>query len=166
MLNSLLERLLNNLQETHKVYTRLLEVAERKQNHILNHETENLKADLKVEEGLAGAGTGLNAEREEMHGRCRAMLNLREGGNTLEELCRFLPHQWRQRFLVERQDLRKTLERLHSVNRMNVALVNHSLELMEGLLSALFDAEPVCAYGPDGIRTRADWARRALDARV
>ena len=64
MLNSLLERLLNNLQETHKVYTRLLEVAERKQNHILNHETENLKADLKVEEGLAGAGTGLNAERE------------------------------------------------------------------------------------------------------
>ena len=77
-----------------------------------------------------------------------------------------MPRVWHERFQKERLALRRTLEKLHEVNRVNVMLVNNSLEMMEGLLSAIFNTESTAAYGRNGIRARPELVRGSLDARA
>lgn len=166
MTQDVLPRFFATLQATTRVYARLLEVAETKQQHIMANDIERLREDLRLEEQLAGEGAALDAQREALHTRCRAALNVGEGGETLHDLCAAMPAPWKERFQAERQKLRETLERLHAANRLNVTLVNNSLDLMKGLLSALFGAEPVAAYGRTGVRTGVDISGRALNARA
>jgi len=162
-----LQRMLANLQASHKVYQRLLSLARLKQAHIMNNELESLREDLKLEEQLAGRGADLNAEREEIHSKCRTVLNLGPDAETLEDLCDGMPPEWNYRFASIRKEMRSTLEELHRVNRMNALLVNNCLEFMEGLLAALFDAEPTAAYGPRGNSRRiAELPLRTLDAQA
>jgi len=161
-----LRRLLANLHATRRVYADLLRAAQRKQNHILASDIRELRRDLEAEERLAGEGARLNAEREQLHRLCCRSLGLGQEVRTLEGLCRFLPQQWRERFQAQRRDLLDIQRRLQDVNRMNVALVNNCLELMEGLLAALFDVEPVSAYGPRGVRRKAELPARSLDTRA
>lgn len=164
MAPDVLPRFFAHLQATGRVYARLLEVAEQKQKHILQNDIEQLREDLRQEEQLANEGATLDAQRDTLHARCRAQLNVTEGGATLHDLCAHMPAPWKERFQAERQALRETLERLHEANRLNVALVNNSLDLMKGLLSALFDAEPTAAYERNGLRTGMDVSGRALNA--
>jgi len=164
MPHDVLERLLANLLETHGVYKRLLGIAEQKQEHILQNDTDCLREDLQAEAELAGRGAQLNAEREDLHRRCCNSLSSPTEVATLEDLCQYMPAEWHERFELERKGLRRTLERLHGVNRVNVSLVNSSLEFMEGLLAALFDTERISAYGHTGIRDRAEIPVRTLDA--
>ena len=159
------QRLLANLQATHEVYRQLLELAEKKRAHILTNDVEALRADLKAEERLSAEGASLGVARESLHGRCCAALNVRAPGSKLEDLCLAMPPDWARRFQRERDALRRTLDRLLRVNRANVVLVNHSLQLMRGLLAALFGAEEVSAYGPRGVRSETELSRRSLDTR-
>ena len=159
-----LNSLLDNLRRTRKVYSGLLDVAGRKQAHIVGNDIESLRDDLRMEEGLAREGARLNGLREDVHRQCRRALNAGQGAGTLEELCSFMPSSWRDRFESERIELRRVLHDLQHVNRVNVALVNNSLELMDGLLAALFNAEPAATYGPRGLRARNAVNARALDA--
>lgn len=158
------QRLLQNLQATQKVYATLLEVAERKQQHILKNDIDSLREDLQSEERLAAEGSMLGLQRDALHQCCRQALNLVKGGETLTDLCRRLPLVWQDRFRKERDALARTIEGLHSANRINVALINNSLEMLEGLLTALFDAEPVSAYGPTGMRSRPELVHGSLNA--
>ena len=166
MPSEVLNQLLANLRETHKVYASLLEIAEQKQQHILHNDIAGLRKDLQLEERLAGEGTRLSGERRAVHRRSCIALNAPESTEALEDLCRYMPAPWRDRFEAKRTDLRRTLERLHSVNRMNVSLVNSSLDLMEGLLAALFGTERVSAYGRTGVRAPTQVPARALDAKA
>ncbi len=166
MAHEVMKRLLINLQTTNKVYERLLEVAERKQQHILHNEIERLREDIEHEEALAGSGADLNMEREQLHRQCQAQLNAGPQAGTLDELCRHMPEPWHMRFEEARTGLRQTLQELHNVNRVNTALVNNSIELMEGLLAALFDTEPAATYGPRGRRAVLELPARALNAKA
>ena len=166
MAHDVMEDLLGNLQETHRTYWELLNVADRKRTHILQNDIENLREDLRAEESFADEGARLSGLREGMHRQCRDLLNAGEGVETLDDLCRFMPAEWNDRFEEERAGLRKTIESLREVNRVNMTLVNNSLELMDGLLAALFDAEPISTYGPRGLRTRTRVQVRSLDARA
>ncbi len=161
-----LHRLLGNLQTTRQVYSELLAVAERKQKNIMENDIEGLRKDLDTEERLAGQGARLNSDRTELHRLCQKRLGVGKDAETLEALCRLMPPDWRDKFRTEREDLLQTQRRLHSINKMNVALVNSCLELMEGLLAALFDLEPISAYGPRGIRKKAELPARSLDTRA
>jgi len=167
MPHEVLQRLLLNLQTSHKVYQRLLDVARLKQSHIMSNELEPLREDLKLEAQLAGHGADLNAEREGIHRKCSTLLNLDSGAETLEDLSRAMPPEWNHRFAAIRTDMRATLEQLHQANRMNALLVNNSIEFMEGLLAALFDAEPPATYGPTGASRRiTELPLRTLDAQA
>jgi len=164
MHHNALDQLLENLQKSRKTYGSLLEVAEQKQHHILDNDIEGLRADLQSEEDLAGEGTRLNMERDELHTQSRRILNARPDARTIEDLCEYMPPEWHKRFETERVGLRQTLERLHSVNRTNVSLVNNSLHLLDGLLSAVFGTERTSAYGRRGERSQTRIPVRTLDA--
>lgn len=166
MPHDVLEDLLGNLRKTNRVYASLLDVARQKQTHILGNHIEELREDLSTEGRLAEDGTRLNTERKAIHRECRGLLNAGVGVETLEDLCRFMPAEWHDRFAEERKGLRHTLESLQDVNRINVALVNNSLSLMEGLLTALFDTVPVTTYGPRGLRAKSELQVRSLDTRA
>jgi len=160
------ERLLANLRKTRQTYARLLELGEAKQRHILCNDVEKLGELLRREESLVADGARLNEERGELHRLCRRRLAGSPSAETLSELCRHLPPYWRERFGAERDRLLETQRRLQQVNRTNVMLVNNSLALLQGLLAALFDVEPVSAYGPRGGRRRAELRTRSLDASI
>ena len=164
MHHNALDKLLENLRESRKTYASLLAVAEQKQHHILENDIESLRADLQSEEDLAGEGTRLNTERNELHTQCRRILNARPDTRRIEDLCEYMPPEWNERFETERIGLRQTLERLHTVNRTNVSLVNNSLHLLDGLLSAVFGAERTSAYGCRGERSQSRIPVRTLDA--
>ena len=164
MRHNALDRMLENLRESRETYASLLEVAEQKQQHILANDIEGLRADLKSEEQLAGEGTRLNTEREELHAECRRILHARPGARTIEDLCEYLPPEWHERFRTERAGLRETVERLRRVNRANVSLVNNSLHLLDGLLAAVFGTERTSAYGPRGERSQTRIPVRTLNA--
>ncbi len=168
-----LERLLINLQTAHKVYARLLELAERKRQHIVHNDLEALRKDIESEQRLAAAGASLNIEREALHRACCAALRVNpppkapQGAPAkLEDLCAAMPGELAQRFSRERAALCRTLERLLRANRANAFLVNNSLDLMQGLLNALFGGEKICAYGPKGARRPTEYAVRALDTQA
>jgi len=168
-----LERLFINLQTAHKVYAHLLELAERKRLHIVQNDLEALRRDIEAEQRLAAAGASLNAERELLHRECCAALRIKGPAKApqgpaakLEDLCAAMPREMAQRFSRERAALCRTLERLLRANRVNAFLVNNSLDLMQGLLNALFGGEKICAYGPRGVRTRTEYSVRALDTRA
>ena len=159
-----LETLLDNLRKTHRVYSQLLDIAERKQTHILQNDTASLRLDLKDEETLSSEGSRLTSERDRIHEVCREELEADDTANTLESLSRYMPEAWHTPFNRERAALKDTLGRLQKVNRVNVALVNNSIELMDGLLSALFGTEPVAAYGPRGGRVKRAVRVHSLNA--
>ena len=168
-----LERLLINLQTAHKVYAHLLELAERKRLHIVHNDLEALRRDIEAEQRLAAAGASLNAEREVLHRECCAALRVKarakapqDAAAKLEELCAAMPKEMAQRFSRERAALCRTLEQLLRANRANAFLVNNSLDLMQGLLNALFGGEKICAYGPRGSRARTEYSVRSLDTQA
>jgi len=160
------ERLLENLRESSRVYSRLLELAEAKKGLILSNDVAGLGTVLREEESLLSDGARLHEEREELHRLCRKRLAGSPRAETLSELCRHLPPYWRERFTTERDRLLDIQRRLQRANQTNVMLVNNSLALVHGLLGALFDVETVAAYGPRGGRERTDIRTRSLDARV
>jgi hypothetical protein len=168
-----LERLFINLQTAHKVYQRLLDLAERKRRHIIQNDLEALRRDIEAEQRLAAAGASLNVEREALHRECCATLRVRPPIRTpqgaalkLEDLCAAMPRETAQRFARERAALCRTLEQLLRANRANAFLVNNSLDLMQGLLNALFGGEKIAAYGPRGARGRTEYAVRSLDTQA
>jgi flagellar biosynthesis/type III secretory pathway chaperone len=162
----ILQRLFQNLQACRHVYARLLEVAERKRAHLVRNDAVALRQDLADEERLAGMGAELAAEREQLHTRCAAFLRVRPAARTLGDLTRAMPQGWQTRFDAERRELRRTVERLQDVNKVNVILVNNSLEMMQGLLAAMFDAEPATGYARNGMRPQPRFLRHTLDARA
>jgi flagellar biosynthesis/type III secretory pathway chaperone len=168
-----LERLLINLQTAHKVYQRLLELAERKRLHIVQNDLEALRRDIESEQRLAAAGASLSVERESLHRECCAALRVRPPAQAprgtaakLDDLCRAMSKEMIERFSRERGALRRTLEQLLRANRANAFLVNNSLDLMQGLLNALFGGEKTCAYGPKGSRARTEYSVRSLDTQA
>jgi len=161
-----IETLLSRLRETHQVYRGLLKVAEDKKTHILQNELEGLRADIEAEETLSRKGADLNAVCDDLRGECLRSLGRDDEAGTLEELTRLLPAEWREPFEEERSGLKSTLRKLRDCNRMNMALVNSSLDLMEGLLAALFGTETVSTYGRRGKRTRTGAAAHALNAKA
>ena len=167
------ERLLMNLQAAHKVYQHLVELAEEKRLHIVRHDLEALRQDIESEQRLAGMGAALNTEREALHRECCATLRVRTSPKapqgavaTLDELCQAMPSELAQRFSRQRAALRHTLEQLRRANRVNTVLVNNSLDLMQGLLTALFGGDKIYAYGPRGARTRTEYSMRSLDTQA
>lgn len=168
-----LEHLLLNLQTAHKVYQRLLALAERKRLHIVQNDLEALRQDIESEQRLAAAGAGLNTERDLLHRECCAALRVRPrvpgpqgAAAKLEDLCAAMSGEMAQRFSRERAALCRTLEQLLRANRANAFLVNNSLDLMQGLLNALFGGEKICAYGPKGSRARTEYSVRSLDTQA
>jgi flagellar biosynthesis/type III secretory pathway chaperone len=168
-----LERLFINLQTAHKVYQHLLDLAEKKRQHIVQNDLAALRLDIEAEQRLAAAGASLNVERESLHRECCAALRvqpiIRAGQSTaakLNDLCAAMPKEMAQRFSRERTALCRTLEQLHRANRANAFLVNNSLDLMQGLLNALFGGEKICAYGPRGSRARTEYSVRSLDTQA
>ena len=159
-------RLLINLETTCEVYARLLDVAKRKQQHIMHNEVNALREDIQEEEILATGGVDLNTEREQLHRKCSDLLAPGAEADTLDRLCRHMTEPWHTRFRDVRARLKQTVRQLHEANQMNAVLVNNSIELMNGLLAALFDTEPVGAYAPRGKRTTTELPIRTLDARA
>jgi hypothetical protein len=162
MISDVFQQLFANLQASRKLYTRLLEVAERKKQHIVHNDVEGLREDLKNEEQLAATGTELDLQRQTLHRRCCSDVHAKDTKN-LRSLCDVLPEPWKGRFLKEREELRTTVEKVHEINRINVALVNNSLDLMNGLLAAMYDTEQTAAYGKSGIRLGAELPHRTLE---
>ena len=167
------ERLLVNLQAAHKVYQHLLELAEKKRLHIVHNDLEALRRDIESEQRLAAMGAALNTEREALHRECCAALRVKPPAKppqgavaTLDDLCRAMPQELAQRFSLQRAALRQTLEQLRRANRVNAVLVNNSLDLMQGLLAALFGGDKINAYGPRGARTRTEYSMRSLDTQA
>jgi hypothetical protein len=168
-----LERLLINLQTAHKVYRHLLDLAERKRLHIIQNDLAALRRDIEAEQRLAAAGASLNVEREALHRECCAALRVRPSAQTphgaaskLDDLLSAVPKETAQRFSRERAALRRTLEQLLRANRANAFLVNNSLDLMQGLLNALFGGEKICTYGPRGSLARTEYSVCSLDTQA
>ena len=162
----ILQRLYQNLQACHQVYSRLLDVAERKRAHLVGNDVTALREDLREEERLAGMCAQLASERNRLHGECAARLRPGAHVRSLGELTPAMPDGWRTRFDSERRALRRTIERLQEINKVNVILINNSIEMMQGLLAAMFDAEPTAGYGRNGMRPQPQFLRHTLDARA
>ena len=164
-----LERLLINLQTAHKVYQRLLELAERKRPHIVQNDLEALRRDIESEQRLAAAGASLNTEREAPAPRVlrgAARQSRRQSapgrrGQARGPVRGHAPGNGPAFFAPSARRCCRTLEQLLRANRANAFLVNNSLDLMQGLLNALFGGEKICAYGPRGV-PRPDRIFRAL----
>jgi flagellar biosynthesis/type III secretory pathway chaperone len=161
MLSDAFHQLFANLQASCKLYSRLVEVAERKKQHIVGNDVEGLREDLKAEEQLAATGTELELQRRALHARC--VVASASNARTLLRLCDALAEPWKGRFLKARRELRESVERVHELNGVNVALVNNSLDLMNGLLAAMYDTEQTAAYGRSGIRVGAELPHRTLE---
>jgi FlgN protein len=161
-----LKRLLINIETSNKIHERLLEVAERKQQHLLTNDVDGLRDDLQDEQGLATDGAHLNVEREELHALCLRRLQAPTSVKKLEQLCAIMPGEWPERFGPARARLRSTVEKLRDVNRMNMVLVNNSIDLMQGLLGALYQTEAVPTYGRRGGQYNNRINVRTLDTKA
>lgn len=164
--NDPVERLLENLRTSLKLYDQLVEIAETKQRHIIANDVTQLQNDLHAEEQLLVAAEERNKARAELHRAACVALEADPGTRTLEALCGYMPARVRSEFARVRTALRDAIARLKDINRVNVSLINNSLALVEGLIGALFGTEQTSAYGPSGARPRTEAPAFSLDARA
>ncbi len=164
--NDPVERLLENLRTTLKLYDQLVEIAETKQRHIIANDVTQLQNDLRAEERLLTAADERSNARGELHRAACGVLSAGDGTRTLEGLSGYMPAGIRSEFARVRTDLRDSIARLKGINRINVSLINNSLALVEGLIGALFGTEQTSAYGPSGARTRMAAPAFSLDAKA
>lgn len=130
---SLIDELINVLEEEYELYQRLIPVVDEKTQVIVKNDLVSLQR-ITDEEQLAIDRVGvLEHKRENIMNNIRTVLSKRTGDMNLSTLIKLMENQPEQQkaLSVIHDKLKDTVQRLVRANDRNQTLIMHSLEMIE-----------------------------------
>jgi flagellar biosynthesis/type III secretory pathway chaperone len=130
---SLVDELLDVLQEEYTIYQQLIPIAEEKTRVIVKNDLISLQEITDKEQDAISRINNLERKRETVMDNIRTVINRRNGEFTLSTLIKLMEKQPKeQRALsVIRDKLKSTIQRLTQINNQNSSLIQQSLEMIE-----------------------------------
>lgn len=130
---SLIEELINTLEQENEIYKQLIPVSEEKTKIIVSNDLQALQNITAKEQNIIERINGLEKKREEVIvnigtviGKKPNLLNIGAIANLLEKQ----PEEQKQLSIIH-DNLKKTIQRLMEINSHNKSLIDQSLEMIE-----------------------------------
>lgn len=130
---SLIENLINRLNEEYAVYEKLLEVSMEKTGSIVSNNLDRLRETTDKEQLLVDTITNIERAREETMTNIASVLNRRRNEVKISDVIEFLDGQpeFQEPLQVINEKLAKVARRLREINTHNQNLIRESLEMIE-----------------------------------
>ena len=130
---SLIEELLNTLEQEHSVYQQLIPIAEEKTRVIVKNDLTSLQVITEQEQQAILRINQLERKRETVMENIRTVINRKEGELSLKTLIGLMEKQPKEQIALSiiHDNLKKSIQRLVEINNRNKSLIQQSLEMIE-----------------------------------
>ena len=130
---SLVEELIDVLENEHKIYEEMIPISEKKTLVIVENDITSLQSITEKEQEIIGRINALEKKRQEIMSNIKIVLGDKGKDLNLRRLVQLLEKQPKeQKILSQLPDkLVETTERLVEVNNKNKSLIEQSLEMLE-----------------------------------
>lgn len=130
---SLMDNLLNILEEENSEYCRLVELSTKKRQHIIDGDIPGLEDITSREQNIASNIKNLENKREEVINDMAIVLSKNPEDLTITNMIAFLNKQpqEQQRLKNLQQRLRETLKQMGEINGQNEMLLEQAMEMVE-----------------------------------
>lgn len=130
---SLIEELIETLDQENKIYESLIPVNEKKTRIIINNDLKALQDITDTEQEMVQKISALEAKRQEVIINIGTVINRDPGTLTLKRLVQLLEKQPKEQeqLSIIHDKLQKTVHRLKDINHQNQSLIEQSLEMIE-----------------------------------
>ena len=128
-----MEELITTLEKENEIYTNLLPIQEKKKKTIIVNDLKTLQEITKEEQEVIQQIGTLERKRQEVITNIGMVLNRDPNTLDLPALIKLLEKQpeEKKRLSVVYDSLKKTVHRLVDLNKLNKALIEESLEMIE-----------------------------------
>ncbi|MBB2184205.1 flagellar protein FlgN [Lachnospiraceae bacterium MD1] len=130
---SLMEELIDILEQEYEVYRQLIPIADEKTRVIVKNDLTSLQAITAKEQLAVDQISALEHKRNELMLNIRTVINRKDGEFTLKTLIGLMekqPKEQRALSLIH-DNLKSTIQRLVEINNRNKSLIEQSLEMIE-----------------------------------
>lgn len=130
---SIIEELASVLEEEQQVYEELLPIVTEKTKVIIKNDLESLQKITEQEQAVVSVVTALEKRRSEVIVNIAIVMNCNPEELTLKDIVRMLEKQpeEQKRLSQIHEHLKRTVQRLMSINNQNKSLMEQSLEMIE-----------------------------------
>lgn len=153
---TILETLMETINEEIKIYEDLLAIGKEKKNIIINNEVEVLKQMNTVEISLANKLKKLEEKRKESFDDIKMVLGL-SGHITLTKITEKLKNEKEKKELINlKEKLKTTAEELRKINEINRNLINNSLDYIGFSMNLIrqFNMEDAGTYSKEDLQQK------------
>jgi flagellar biosynthesis/type III secretory pathway chaperone len=140
---SILEQLIENLEEENKVYEELIECSKSKKTAIIGNRIEEIRSVTAKENTLVGKCTRINKDREKIFSDIRYVMNIKPNENlTVKRIAELVEGQnGSDRLIAARENAVSLLSELKNLNDINGEMINFSIEHIEFSINVLRGAK-------------------------
>ncbi|MFW6274090.1 MAG: flagellar protein FlgN [Halanaerobium sp.] len=129
MSEKLKEELLNILKEEKELYQELFEIAERKNEALVNNDTEKLLETVENDREVIAEIEKKEKLRSDKINEIKAEFKLELAKDSYSNLIKELPADWGEELNPIREELIELTDEFHSLNEQNQKLLEQALEL-------------------------------------
>lgn len=142
---SLMEELIQTLDEETQIYHELIPVSEEKTRVIIKNDLEALSKITDIEQRYVDRIATLERKRGEVIVNIGTVLNRNPGSLTLRKLVSLLDKQPKEQRRLEElhDDLHQTVHRLMDINEQNKMLIEQSLEMIDFNINVIKSTQTV-----------------------
>ena len=129
MAEKLKEELLNILKDEKELYQELFEIAERKNEALVNNDTDKLMETVKNDREVISEIEAKDQDRNDKIQEIKAEFGLELEKDSYSNLIKKLPDDWGEALNPIREELIELTDEFHSLNEQNQKLLKQALEL-------------------------------------
>lgn len=157
---SLMETLIDNLQQQHDGYKEVVSLQDDKRNGIIQNDLDQVKAVTDIEHEVAGKLARLERERIQLVKDIALVLNKQEDDITLSRLAELLKgnQEEQERVLRLKDSILNLVQELKVKNAENTKLIQHALDYIDFTVNAVHGARNMPegnGYTPGGVSVHA-----------
>ena len=130
---SLIDELIDILQEEHKIYRQLIPIAEEKTRVIVKNDLDSLQSITEQEQSAISRINVLERKRETVMVNIKTVINRKNGELSLSTLIDLMEKQPKEQkaLSVLHDNLKDAIQGMVQINNRNKTLIQHSLEMIE-----------------------------------
>ena len=129
MPDKLKEELLNILKEEKELYQKLFEIAEAKNEALLNNDTDKLVETVENDREVISNIEAKDQQRNDKIQEIKAEFEIELEKDSYSNLIKELPGDWKEALNPIREELIELTDEFHSLNEQNQMLLKQALEL-------------------------------------
>lgn len=153
------------LREEIEVHERMISLLKVKQKAIIKDDVSKLREYMQEEQTLIQTAKSTMKMLEE---RVTELKESKTKAARLEDIIPLAPHSLRDQLDRQRKQLRANIEKLSRINRENRYLLNHSLEMIKGMVQIFLrgNEEPIKLYNVKGHVSSSDNNNKLLNFQI